>query len=396
MTNLFLADLAGRGLVKDCSDLGGLSAAMDRGRIAVYAGFDPTAPSLHAGHLLALSLLRRFMEAGHSVIPVIGTATGLVGDPSGRSAERPLMDSAALAANVNGVRRSIQNVLGSGIDIRENGDWISGVGFVEFLREAGRHVGVPRMLALDSVRSRLQGEGTISFMEFSYSLLQAWDFAVLAREHPALLQVGGSDQWGNICMGLELIRRRGVPCEAFGMTHPLLTKADGTKMGKTAGGAAWLNAEMMRPFDFYQFWRDVPDSEVTRLLSLLTEAMPSSGDDPNAMKADLARRMTRMVHGDAAAIAADAAARDVFDGDGIDGLRCVQVRLDTFADPASLLVVAGLAESKSAARRLIRQGGMKIGGRTVADGETPRARAGETIRLSAGKKRHVALQVTAD
>lgn len=267
-------ELSARGLVKDVSDAAELRDHL-RGTVAVYAGFDPTAGSLHAGHLMTLTVLRRLAAAGHRVIAVVGTATGLVGDPSGRNETRPLMDTAALRANVEGVEQSIRSVLGSGAEIRRNGDWVGGMGFVDFLREVGRHVPVPRMLALDSVRSRLaDGDGTISFMEFSYSLLQAYDFLKFAREFPVMVQIGGSDQWGNICMGLELIRKSGHDGIAFGMTHPLLTRSDGSKMGKTSKGAAWLNRDRMSDFDFFQFWRNVADDDVARLLTMLGETPP--------------------------------------------------------------------------------------------------------------------------
>jgi tyrosyl-tRNA synthetase len=391
-----LSELAARGFVRDCSDARGLDAALGGGRVAVYAGFDPTADSLHVGHLVSLTLLRRFAAAGHVAIPVVGTATAMVGDPSGRTSARPMLTEEALAANVRGVEESIGRAIGGGdVRPRANGEWFAGRGWLDFLREVGPAVPVARMLALDSVRTRM-ADGGISFLEFSYSLMQGYDFLRLSAEHPVLLQVGGSDQWGNICMGLELIAKKGRGGRAFGLTHPLLTKSNGEKMGKSAGGAVWLNPARLDDFGFFQFWRCLDDADAPAVAKLLSDRSPAEIDraaaDINGLKEALAVEMTARVRGEAAAARALAASRGR--GASAEGLPEIVVAAAEMGDLAAILVRAGLAASKSAARRLSEQGGVRVNGEPTAGSGLAASdfRDGVAV-VSAGRTRHAAVRL---
>lgn len=401
-----LRDLAFRGFLKDCTDFQQLDALLSsRRKIAVYAGFDPTADSLHVGHLVSLTLLRRFKDAGHTVIPLIGTATALVGDPSGRSSARPMLDANHVEANADGVEASIRRAIGDDGDvrIRRNGAWFQGVGWIDFLRDVGRLMPLSRMLALESVRSRVS-DGGISFLEFSYSLMQAYDFLMLSREHPILLQVGGSDQWGNICMGIELIGKResnGAASLAFGLTHPLLLKSNGEKMGKSAGNAVWLNPGRMDDFSFFQFLRNLNDEDLPGIVPLLSDQVVEGqaerlGGDVaalNQLKEAFAMELTARIRGPAAAEAARSASQGR--GRSAKGVPECPVASEDLVDLAGVMVRAGLATSKSAARRLSVQGGIKLNGircdRMALD---HRDFLEGVAVLSAGKTRHIALRLT--
>jgi tyrosyl-tRNA synthetase len=417
MTTDLVSDFEARGLVQQATDARALREWLGTPGRRVYAGFDPTADSLHVGHLVALVLLRRVAHAGHEPVALVGGATGMIGDPSGRSEERNLLSAAELAANVAGVTRQIGAVLGSAgqrVHVVNNADWMTGVGYLEFLRDVGKHVPLGQMLAKDSVKSRLDREGGISYTEFSYMLLQAWDFVHLSDALDCRVQIGGSDQWGNITAGIELGRRlRGR--ELHGITCPLLTKADGTKMGKTAAGAVWLDPRRTSPYRFYQYWINLDDDDAGRCLLRLTE-LPL--DDIRALDARraadpaardtqkrLAEELTRLVHGDTG-LAAARHASDILFGAEItnldDGLLAeifADVPSKEFARAAlegdglalvEALKATGLAASTSAARRTVEQGGAYVNNRRVTDAAhrlTARDLAGtSTLVLRSGKK----------
>ena len=412
-----LADFEARGLVHQATDAGALRPWLAQPGRRVYAGFDPTADSLHVGHLVALVLLRRVAHAGHEPVALVGGATGMIGDPSGRSEERNLLSPDELARNVAAVERQIRAVLASAggrVHVVDNADWMRGVGYLAFLRDVGKHVPLGQMLAKDSVKSRLDREGGISYTEFSYMLLQAWDFVHLSDALDCRVQIGGSDQWGNITAGIELGRRlRGR--ELHGITCPLLTKSDGTKMGKTATGAVWLDPRRTSPYRFYQYWINLDDDDAGRCLLRLTElpldeirALDTRrAADPAARDTQkrLAEELTRLVHGDAA-LAAARQATDVLFGAEIadldDGLLA-----EIFADVPSkefpravlegdglalveALKATGLAASTSAARRTVEQGGAYVNNRRVTESTrrlTTRDLAGAgTLVLRSGKK----------
>jgi tyrosyl-tRNA synthetase len=417
MADDLLADFEARGLVHQSTDAPALRSWLGTPGRRVYAGFDPTADSLHVGHLVALVLLRRVARAGHEPVALVGGATGMIGDPSGRSDERNLLSPAELEANIAGVGQQIRSVLASAgerVHVVNNADWMRGVGYLEFLRDVGKHFPLSQMLAKDSVRSRLERDGGISYTEFSYMLLQAWDFVHLSDVLDCRVQIGGSDQWGNITAGIELGRRlRGR--DLHGITCPLLTKADGTKMGKTASGAIWLDPRRTSPYRFYQYWINLDDDDAGRCLLRLTElpleeirefdarraAHPAARDTQKR----LAEELTRLVHGDTG-LAAARQATDIFFGAEIESLDDDALS-EIFADVPSrefarsaldgeglplveALEATRLAASRSAARRTIEQGGAYVNNRRVTDAAhrlTPRDLAGaSTLVLRSGKK----------
>jgi len=412
-----LSDFEARGLIHQTTDAAALREWLATPGRRVYAGFDPTADSLHVGHLVALVLLRRLAAAGHEPVAVLGGATGMIGDPSGRSEERNLLSPEELAANVAGVERQIRGILastGQRVHVVNNADWMRGVGYLEFLRDVGKHVPLSQMLAKDSVKSRLDRDGGLSYTEFSYMLLQSWDFVHLSDVLDCRVQIGGSDQWGNITAGIELGRRLRSR-DMHGITCPLLTKADGTKMGKTAGGAIWLDPRRTSPYAFYQYWINLDDDDAGRCLARLTdlvaEDLAAYGEKRAATPAAretqkrLAEELTRLVHGDAGLLAARQAT-DIFFGAEIRDLDDSTLG-EIFADVPSrefprgsldgeglplieALEATGLAASRGAARRTIEQGGGYVNNRRVSDAAyrlTPRDLAGSsTLVLRSGKK----------
>jgi tyrosyl-tRNA synthetase len=417
MAHDLLTEFEARGLVHQSTDATALRQWLATPGRRVYAGFDPTADSLHVGHLVALLLLRRVARAGHEPVALVGGATGMIGDPSGRSEERNLLSPDELAANIAGVERQIRGVLastGQTVHVVNNADWMRGVGYLEFLRDVGKHVPLGQMLGKDSVKGRLEREGGISYTEFSYMLLQAWDFVHLSDALDCRVQIGGSDQWGNITAGIDLGRRLRSR-ELHGITCPLLTKADGTKMGKTASGAVWLDPRRTSPYRFYQYWINLDDDDAGRCLLRLTEvpldeirslderraAAPAARDTQKR----IAEELTRLVHGDAG-LAAARQATEIFFGAEIAALDDAALA-EIFADVPShefaraaldgeglplveALKATGLAASTSAARRAIEQGGAYVNNRRVGDVAhrlTPRDLAGAaTLVLRTGKK----------
>ena len=407
----FLTTIIERGFLADCTDLQGLDAALTAGTVPAYIGYDATAASLHVGHLLNIMLLRWFQRAGGQPITLMGGGTTKVGDPSFRADERPLLNPAQIDANIAGMQGVFARYLSYGDGASDalmlnNAEWLDGLNYLDFLRDIGRHFSINRMLSFESVKSRLDREQSLSFLEFNYMILQAYDFLELNRRHGCLLQMGGSDQWGNIVNGIDLTRRV-IDTEIFGLTTPLLTTSDGRKMGKSQGGAVWLSSELLSPYDFWQFWRNTTDADVGRFLKLYTELPVEEcdrlgalgGAEINAAKVRLANEVTTLLHGADAAAAAEATAREVFEQGGAGGdLPVLELTAAEAAEGISItqaFVRAGLAASGKEARRLIEGGGAKLDDETVTD---PGAMldAGELSaprKLSAGRKRHAIVRL---
>lgn len=390
-----------RGYIHQLTDAKALDALAIKQVVPGYIGFDPTAPSLHVGSMVQIMLLRRLQQAGHKPIVVMGGGTGKIGDPSFKDEARKLMTNELIAENVASIRKIFDRFLtfGDGPSdaiMVDNAEWLDKLEYIPFLREVGQHFSVNRMLSFDSVKQRLDREQSLSFLEFNYMILQAYDFRELSNRYGCRLQMGGSDQWGNIVNGIELTRRMdGV--EVFGVTTPLLTTADGSKMGKTASGAVWLNEEALPAWDFWQYWRNADDRDVGRFLRLFTdlpleevarlEAL--SGSEINAAKIVLANEVTKLVRGEDAARAAEATAAATF---GSGGLGSDLPTLDVDAAGSTLvgaLVSIGFASSNGEARRKIAEGAVRLDGEPASDPALALSLApGEERKLSLGKKRH--------
>ena len=402
----FLQVMITRGYMADCTDLEGLDQALRAGIVPCYIGFDATAKSLHAGSLMQIMMLRWFQKTGHKPITLMGGGTTKVGDPSFRSDERPLLSAEDIDANIAGIQKVFAKYLDYGDGptdaiMRNNAEWLDGLMYLDFLRDVGRFFSVNRMLSFESVKSRLDREQSLSFLEFNYMILQAYDFAELNKRYGCRLQMGGSDQWGNIVNGVDLSRRL-HGAEVFGLTSPLLEKSDGSKMGKSASGATWLNGDMLSPYEFWQFWRNTPDADVGRFLKLYTELPLDEcdrlgglqGQEINDAKVVLANEVTALCHGTEASAAAEATARETFEAGGAGAdLPTVVLSGDDVGEAisiAQLFVRSGLAESGKKARKLITDGGARVNDAPVTDPGlmiTPDQLA-ETLKLSAGKKRH--------
>jgi len=394
----FLKLITERGQFHQASDLEGLDAAMKSG-FPGYIGYDLTAPSLHVGNLAQIMLQRRFQQAGGKPIVLLGSGTTRIGDPSGRDESRQLLTSETIEANHRSIRKVFERFLtfGNGptdaIEV-DNSDWLLDLNLVEFLRDVGRHFSVNRMLTMDSVKLRLDRDQSLSFIEFSYMVLMAYDFVVLNREYRCRLQMGGSDQWGNIIMGVELGRRMDG-ADLFALTQPLITTADGAKMGKTAQGAIWLNEDLLSPYDYWQFWRNTQDADVGRFLRLFTDLPLDeigrleklAGAEINDAKIVLATEATAMLHGRAVADTARDTARTTFaeGGAGAD--------LPTLKAGASISVLAaltglGFCASNGEAKRKIAEGAVRIDDQVVSDPSVTVPVGSDPVKISLGKKRH--------
>ena len=389
-----------RGYIHQLTDAAGLDALAARQIVPGYIGFDPTAPSLHVGSLVQIMMLRRLQAAGHKPIVVMGGGTGKVGDPSFKDEARKLLAGDLLASNIASIRTVFERFLTFGDGptdaiMVDNADWLDALEYIPFLREVGQHFSVNRMLSFDSVRLRLEREQSLSFLEFNYMILQAYDFRELARRAGCRLQMGGSDQWGNIVNGIELARRMDGT-EVYGLTTPLLTTADGAKMGKTLSGAVWLNEAQLPAYDYWQYWRNTDDRDVGRFLRLFTDLPLDEiarlealeGAEINAAKKALADAATILCRGDAAAREAAETARRTFEEGAAGGtLPTLTVVADAIA-LVDALVGLGFCASKGEARRLIKGGGARVDGEKVAD-EAALLTIGEAgVKLSAGKKLH--------
>lgn len=407
----FIAVMMERGFLADCTDYQGLDEALIKGVVPGYIGFDATAKSLHVGSLIQIMMLRWLQKTGHKPITLMGGGTTKVGDPSFRADERPLLTEDQINDNISGIQKVFAKYIDYGDGetdalMLNNAEWLDGLNYLEFLRDIGRHFSVNRMLSFESVKSRLDREQSLSFLEFNYMILQAYDFLELNRRYGCLVQFGGSDQWGNIVNGIDLTRRV-IDQQIFGLTSPLLTTSDGKKMGKSADGAVWLNAEMRSPYEFWQFWRNTTDADVGRFLKLYTELPVDecdrlgslAGSEINEAKVILANEVTTLCHGANAAAAAEATAREVFEKGGVGAdLPTLSLSSEDIGDGISvvqLIVKSGLAKSGKEAKRLIAENGAKLDDQPLT--ETGRvftaADLGSPIKLSAGKKRHALVQL---
>ncbi len=386
-----------RGYIHQVTDAAGLDALAARQIVPGYIGFDATAPSLHVGSLIQIMMLRRMQQAGHKPIVLMGGGTTKIGDPSGRDESRRLLTDEAIDANIASIRRVFERFLSFGDGptdaiLVNNADWLDALEYIPFLREVGMHFTINRMLTFDSVRLRLDREQPLTFLEFNYMILQGYDFLELSRRTGCRLQLGGSDQWGNIVNGIELTRRIDAT-EVYGVTTPLITTADGGKMGKTAQGAVWLNADQLGPYDYWQFWRNSQDGDVGKFLRLFTDLPMDEiarlealeGAAINEAKKVLADQATAMLHGEDAAREAAETARKTFE-EGSAGGALPTLKVQAPIQLVDALVGLGLVASKNEARRLIAQGGARIDGEAAGE-DVAIAVAGD-VRISAGKKKH--------
>jgi tyrosyl-tRNA synthetase len=405
----FLNILASRGFIHQISEPEALDAKAAAGPIVAYVGFDATAPSLHIGNLLTIMMLRWLQKAGHRPIALMGGGTSKIGDPSGKDASRGLLTAEQIDANIATIRTVFSRFLNfdAGAIMANNAEWLDQLHYIPFLREVGRHFTINKMLTFDSVKLRLEREQPLTFLEFNYMILQAYDFVELHQRHGCILQMGGSDQWGNIVNGIDLGRRLNN-AELFALTTPLLTTSSGAKMGKTETGAVWLNADVMRPYDYWQFWRNTEDGDVVRFLKLFTELpldeiarlTALQGQELNEAKKILATEATTLLHGRAAADSAAETARRTFEegalAETLPTVDIARAELEAGLGVLAAFVKAGLVASNGEARRQIKNGGLRVNDDTVTDEKmmltpvqlTPQG----VIKLSLGKKRHVLLK----
>ena len=407
----FLATIMARGFVADCTDLEALDARFHTETVTGYIGFDLTATSLHIGNLVQIMLLRWMQKTGHRPITLMGGGTTKVGDPSGKDEMRKILSVEQIDANANGIRKVFANYISYGdgptdSPLVNNAEWLDELKYIEFLRDIGKHFTINRLLAFESVKSRLDREQALSFIEFNYMLLQSYDFLELYRRYGCILQMGGSDQWGNIVSGADLIRRVEAG-EAFGLTTPLVTRSDGKKMGKSADGAIWLNEDMMSSYDFWQWWRNVDDADVGKFLKMFTEVPIDEcerlgalgGSEINDAKIILANEVTGLCRGLEAAHAAETTAREVFEKGGIgDDLPTLDLSAEELAEGVSvvqLFVRSGLVKSGKEAKRLIAENGARINDEPLTDAGymVDVGALAQPIKLSAGRKRHALVKL---
>ncbi|MBF9050060.1 tyrosine--tRNA ligase [Roseobacter sp. HKCCD9010] len=402
----FLRELSTRGFIADCTDLQELDERLINGVVTGYIGFDLTATSLHIGNLVQIMLLRWLQKTGHRPITLMGGGTTKVGDPSGKDEMRKILSVEQINKNAEGIRKVFSRYISYGdgptdSPLVNNAEWLDKLHYIDFLRDIGKHFTINRLLAFESIKSRLDREQALSFIEFNYMLLQSYDYLELHRRYGCVLQMGGSDQWGNIVSGADLIRRvEGT--DAFGLTTPLVTRSDGKKMGKSAEGAVWLNEDMMSSYEFWQWWRNVADADVSKFLKLFTELPVDEcdrlgaleGSEINEAKVILANEVTTLAHGAEAAKTAEATSREVFERGGMgEDLPTLTLNAEELGDGISivqLITRSGLAGSGKEAKRLIAENGARLNDAPLSDaGLMIRADdLSEPIKLSAGKKRH--------
>jgi tyrosyl-tRNA synthetase len=400
----FLRALSERGYIHQITDAAALDDRAVSGVISAYIGFDATADSLHIGNLVQIMLLRRLQQAGHRPIVLMGGGTTKIGDPSGRDETRQLLTEEQINANIAGIRTTFSRFLKfdetpTGAIMANNDDWLGGLQYIPFLRDIGRHFTINRMLTMDSVKLRLEREQPLTFLEFNYMILQGYDFVELFRRHGCTLQMGGSDQWGNIVQGVEL-GRRSADAQLFGLTSPLITTSSGAKMGKTASGAVWLNPKRLSPYDYWQFWRNTEDGDVGRFLRLFTDLPLTEitrleqlkDAEINEAKKVLATEATRLCHGESQAREAAATAARAFAGGATDGLPTFALNSTEGVLVIDVVIALGMASSRGEGRRLIEQGGIRLNDQTVTTGNATVSEAdldsNGTARLTVGKKRH--------
>ena len=407
----FMSVMLKRGFLADCTDYQGLDEALSSGVTPAYIGFDATAKSLHVGSLIQIMMLRWLQKTGHKPITLMGGGTTKVGDPSFRADERPLLSDTQINENIAGIKRVFENYISydegpTGALMLNNAEWLENLNYLDFLRDIGRHFSVNRMLSFESVKSRIDREQSLSFLEFNYMILQAYDFLELNRRYDCLFQMGGSDQWGNIVNGIDLTRRV-LDHEIFGLTSQLLTTSDGKKMGKSLNGAIWLNPDMLSPYEFWQFWRNTTDADTGRFLKLYTELPIEecdrlgalAGSEINEAKIILANEATKLLHGDAAAKTAESTSRDVFEkggtGEELPTLKLSNKDVGDGISIVQLLIKTGLASSGKEAKRLISEDGAKLNDVALSnaglilginDFKTP-------VKLSKGKKKHALIKL---
>jgi len=396
MQNELLQELQARGFINQTSNIDGLNDALNAGKITAYLGSDPTADSLHVGHLVPVMMMRWLQKYGHKPITLVGGATGRIGDPSGRDSGRPMMTEEILAKNVAGLKKSFSKFFkfGDGASdaiMVDNYDWMKNYSHLDFLRDFGTDFTVPRMLSMDSVKRRL--DNGMTFLEFNYMTFQAVDFLTLYREHNCILQTCGADQWGNAIMGIELIRKK-LGKEAFVLSTALITDANGNKIGKSAGNAVWVNEDKTTPYEYYQYFRNIPDDLVEKFLKIFTEIpldeiarlAALQGAELNQAKKVLAFAATEIAHGRDAAVAAEEAATALFaGGTNMDNVPCVEIEMSGDVSILDFLVATGLFSSKSEARRMVEQGGIQIDGKKINDARHVVAVADECM-VQKGKK----------
>ena len=405
--------LTERGYMHQCTDLEGLDAKAASGCITGYIGFDATANSLHVGNLISIMMLRRMQQTGHRPIVLMGGGTTKVGDPSGKDEMRSLIEDKTISANIASIQSIFDQFLNFGTGSADailvnNAEWLDNLHYIAFLRDIGRHFTINRMLTMDSVKIRLEREQPLTFLEFNYMILQGYDFVELHKRYECALQLGGSDQWGNIVQGTDLGRRL-LAADLFGFTSPLITTASGAKMGKTANGAIWLKPERLSPYEYYQFWRNADDADVGRFLKLFTDLSLAEikkleklgGSEVNDAKKILALEATTLLHGHQAADNAATTSQQTFEQGGAgDNLPSIELPLTDLSSGIAILALlqrAGFASSNGEARRLIRGGGAKINGNKIEDESLTVDRqflSGGIIKISAGKKRHAIVRVS--
>lgn len=407
----FIEEFIARGFFHQATDLDGLKSLTSNKKISAYIGFDPTASSLHVGNLMQIMMLRLLQKHGHRPLVIVGGGTVKVGDPSGKDEMRKMLNDDDINHNMNGIKANLSKYIKFGKDdalMLNNDSWLKNLNYLDYLRDYGKHFSINRMLKFDSVKLRLEREQNLSFLEFNYMLLQAYDFALLNREYDCRLQLGGSDQWGNIVSGVELNRRLGG-LEIFGLTSPLITNASGAKMGKTASGAVWLSEELLSPYDYYQFWRNTDDRDVIKFLKIFTDLpleeiekySKYEGNKINEVKKILAFEATKLCHGEIHAKVAAATAIKMFEeGSVSDDLPTLEINQKQLEDGIAVYAIfqqAGLATSGGEARRLIRGKGAKINDVVIEDEHmlvnTSHLNDEQLIKLTAGKKRHALVKV---